>query len=185
MTELEYSEFLKGETDLEREAELYSLEHYGIKGMKWGIRRTPEQLGHKTSSNKKPSIISRVTKKFKKKTVKANKAQEEKKEESKEEIREKLLKSTDPKYIYKYRNLLSTNELQDRITRIQKENTVKSLIEDPKKKQKEAMKKGEDFLKSTASMAESVLKIYNAYNAVETAREKKEQRRRNSSSSSS
>ena len=23
------------------------LKHYGIKGMKWGIRRTPEQLGHR------------------------------------------------------------------------------------------------------------------------------------------
>lgn len=23
------------------------LEHYGVKGMRWGIRRTPEQLGHK------------------------------------------------------------------------------------------------------------------------------------------
>lgn len=29
------------------------LEHYGIKGMKWGIRRTPEQLGHKTEKLKK------------------------------------------------------------------------------------------------------------------------------------
>lgn len=30
------------------------LEHYGIKGMRWGIRRTPEQLGHKprTSTEK-------------------------------------------------------------------------------------------------------------------------------------
>lgn len=23
------------------------LEHHGIKGQRWGIRRTPEQLGHK------------------------------------------------------------------------------------------------------------------------------------------
>lgn len=28
--------------------ELY---HYGIKGMRWGIRRTPEQLGHKKKNN--------------------------------------------------------------------------------------------------------------------------------------
>lgn len=26
--------------------------HYGIKGMKWGIRRTPEELGHYTSSKR-------------------------------------------------------------------------------------------------------------------------------------
>lgn len=29
--------------------ELY---HYGVKGMKWGVRRTPEQLGHKKRSNR-------------------------------------------------------------------------------------------------------------------------------------
>ena len=26
------------------------LVHYGVKGMKWGVRRTPEQLGHVTKS---------------------------------------------------------------------------------------------------------------------------------------
>lgn len=29
-----------------------SLWHHGIKGQKWGIRRTPEQLGHKNSKSK-------------------------------------------------------------------------------------------------------------------------------------
>lgn len=32
------------------------IRHYGIKGMKWGVRRTPEQLGHRKSS----SSISQV-----------------------------------------------------------------------------------------------------------------------------
>lgn len=31
------------------------LEHHGIKGQRWGIRRTPEQLGHKVSKLKKKS----------------------------------------------------------------------------------------------------------------------------------
>lgn len=35
------------------------LEHYGILGMKWGIRRTPEQLGHHTI--KKGTKVYRVT----------------------------------------------------------------------------------------------------------------------------
>lgn len=46
--------------------ELY---HYGIKGMKWGVRRTPEQLGHKTStSEKKTNIVSLIKKKKASKT---------------------------------------------------------------------------------------------------------------------
>lgn len=37
--------------DENREQEF--LEHHGIKGQRWGIRRTPEQLGHKVSKLKK------------------------------------------------------------------------------------------------------------------------------------
>lgn len=33
--------------------ELDELKHYGVKGMKWGIRRTPAQLGHRPSTKKK------------------------------------------------------------------------------------------------------------------------------------
>lgn len=33
-------------------AQNYYLMHHGIKGMKWGVRRTPAQLGHRTASGK-------------------------------------------------------------------------------------------------------------------------------------
>lgn len=37
------------------------LAHYGVKGMKWGVRRTPEELGHrpkkKVEKTKTPGII--------------------------------------------------------------------------------------------------------------------------------
>lgn len=35
-------------------SELY---HYGVKGMKWGVRRTPEQLGHRKLSANKPKNL--------------------------------------------------------------------------------------------------------------------------------
>lgn len=33
-----------------------ALEHHGVKGMKWGVRRTPEQLGHKPSRLERKQI---------------------------------------------------------------------------------------------------------------------------------
>ena len=37
-----------------------SLAHYGVKGMKWGVRRTPEQLGHKPAGRKKNGAVATI-----------------------------------------------------------------------------------------------------------------------------
>ncbi len=81
------------------------LEHYGIKGMRWGVRRTPEQLGHAVShgrdaiagflSKTKKSIAKNVkqhdSEKLKKqknaiKKVEAKNAQREKRIEMKQQM---------------------------------------------------------------------------------------------------
>lgn len=42
------------------------LEHYGILGMKWGVRRTPEELGHKKVAKAKNALQKYKDKKVKK-----------------------------------------------------------------------------------------------------------------------
>lgn len=37
-----------------------TLEHHGIKGMKWGVRRTPEQLGHQSSKRQVKKLSSKL-----------------------------------------------------------------------------------------------------------------------------
>lgn len=75
------------------------LEHYGVKGMKWGVIRTPEQLGHKQtprhSGKKKPSRQERIRQ--------------------------------DRKQAFENRRLLSDEELRARINRLQLEKQFREL----------------------------------------------------------
>ena len=70
------------------------LYHYGVPGMKWGIRRTPAQLGRTTSSTKKKSTSKSLsTFKRKKKPAKPvvqKPVKKKLKDMSDDEIREKV-----------------------------------------------------------------------------------------------
>ena len=58
-----------------------NLQHHGILGMKWGVRRTPAQLGRKSGTSDDDSGIGKATKPIKKRKVS---------ELSDEELRQKI-----------------------------------------------------------------------------------------------
>ena len=95
--------------------ELY---HYGIKGMKWGVRRTAEQLGHTIKSVKSVYDSHKAKKRAKKEAAKAKKRS----------------KITNPKK-------LTTEELNARIKRLQLEKDYNDLVKDTNR-----TRKGKNFV---------------------------------------
>ena len=135
--------------------ELY---HFGIKGMKWGIRRTPTQLGHTTKNknqrkNDKQALIKKARIDKKKREV---------------------LKSRSAKELYKYANLFDTRELQEAYNRLQLERNIQNLV--PKE-----VKKGQNFTqkiiksgRTVSDLLDTGTKLYNnvakIYNSTENGR---------------
>lgn len=135
--------------------ELY---HFGIKGMKWGIRRTPIQLGHATKNknqqkNDKQALIKKARIDKKKREV---------------------LKSRSAKELYKYANLFDTRELQEAYNRLQLERNIQNLV--PKE-----VKKGQNFTqkiiksgRTVSDLLDTGTKLYNnvakIYNSTENGR---------------
>lgn len=77
--------------------------HWGIKGMKWGIRRFQNKDGSLTPLGKKRA------------------GQDDKEEETPEQRKVRLLKSTNAKELYENRDLLTTAEINERINRLDTE----------------------------------------------------------------
>lgn len=90
------------------------LEHYGIKGMKWGIRRSPAQLGHTTGTKKKKKsgIVDAA-----KKMVANHKQKKAAKAETEHQKKLKKKKISE----------MSDDELRERIARLELEKRYRDL----------------------------------------------------------
>lgn len=117
-----------------------SLSHHGILGMKWGIRRFQRKDGSLTSEGKR----------------RRKGDSEEKHEETSEERRARVLKSTNASEIYKNRDILSTEEIRERLDRINVENQLRSVAESTKKSGIDKINKIADKFKKVDSIYSTV-----------------------------
>lgn len=108
------------------------LTHHGIKGMKWGVRRTPKQLGHTTSSKKKskPSFSERIAEKKKLKAKQKAAETARKAKQTKEEYeaeKKKAIESGTAADVLKFKGKLTNQELNTAVNRLNMESQLSQL----------------------------------------------------------
>ena len=100
------------------------IEHHGINGMHWGVRRTPEQLGHPRSSRKERRAAAKAENDVKRRNA--------------------AIGSRSAKTVRKGVDQLSDEELRARLNRIQMEVQLKDL---ERRQKPEVQRMMEDILK--------------------------------------
>ena len=143
------------------------LMHYGVKGMKWGIRRTAAQLGHVVSSGAKrvKSVVQTTSQKRKaKKQAKQDAKDEETRKIAEANVnarKEAILKSRSAKQLYENADLFTTQELQSAYNRLVLERNIASLT--PQEKSK-----GQKLVDAYINNGEKVAKVLGTTNKMIT-----------------
>lgn len=162
------------------------LEHHGILGMKWGVRRYQNKDGSLTSAGRKRYASDKnigffEARRLKKKRTEAAKKRAETlaKKKAEEETTQKheaekqeAIRSGNATQIAKFQNELSNQELRDALDRLNSKQRLSDLVEKetPKKETKldKAMKIADKSAKY-ADIAEKGIKVYNTFAKVSNA----------------
>ena len=140
--------------------ELY---HYGVLGMHWGVRRTPEQLGHRTKSSGSARSAKARVRVNKKKAGSTKLMTAEEKEAKKKEA----MDSHDPMQVYANKDLFSDAELLSSYTRLLMEKQIKDLTPKQKNKGAEYIDAAIKWGGKVTSLIGTGVGIYNAVEKVE------------------
>lgn len=132
------------------ELELY---HSGIKGMKWGIRRFQNPDGSLTPAGRKRYMKNP---KWRAKYLEYQKQQlkeaDRKKLEKQAKSKEALLKSSNANELYARRNELTTEEIMERVRRLQAEDSLSRYV----KKEPSKFEKAQAAINKTLDMGQSI-----------------------------
>lgn len=139
---------------VENENEL-ALYHHGTLGMHWGVRRYQNADGSLTAAGRKRYLKN---KKFRDKYLaeqKKRKEAEAKAKETAKQRHDRLMKTTDPKELLKHVDELSTEEIRERINRIDTERKLAALIQNEPSKFEKSMAKVNKALNKAQKFADS------------------------------
>lgn len=147
--------------------DLSDIYHHGVKGMKWGIRRTPEQLGYKPKPKEpKKTREEKLREKTKKKKAQMDKKEAKLRSEA-DAKRAEILKS--PRQLYKYRDQFTKSEIDEAMKRFKWEQELRNMS-------KSDMNRGKEYIDMILGYTESGMKAYNTvarlYNTFGGAEEK-------------
>ena len=145
------------------------LTHHGIKGMKWGVRRSPAQLGHKPSSKTKKSSLSlseriAAKKKLKAKQKAAEVAREAK--QTKEEFeaeKKKAIESGTAADVLKFKGKLTNQELNTAVGRLNMEAQLSQLDAKTKKTGMDKMEEAANKIDRIRGAAEKGISAWNTF----------------------
>lgn len=136
-----------------------SLEHFGIKGMKWGVRRTPEELGHRREE-KLERYKTRETAKVEKRYAKQKEADRRLQAKATEaNARRKAKGKETPEYLKRDQKVFRQLQKQRKMLYEKELEAISKMsYKDMKKEKVEVGKKWtSDLLLSTGSMAIAML----------------------------
>lgn len=103
------------------------LEHHGIKGQRWGVRRTPEQLGHKIGGKRKWRIRMKTSAERKEEQYQRKKAKLDAKDQALKR-KEELRRQEDD--LRRRRQALKEDKITPKTTDVPKKKNVKDLSDD-------------------------------------------------------
>lgn len=142
-------------------SELY---HYGVLGMRWGVRRFKAQLrtSNSSASKKVKGKISDTSKK-EPSEVDVDMSSEERIKQRKAEI----LRSRSAKQLYDNADLFSNKELTDAYVRLNTERNIKNMVPENVSKGKKYVDKLIENGKKVNEIVDVTTKLYDNYKKIE------------------